>query len=112
MTPAELVRETRRRRGITQRSLALRAGTSQSAVARIERGDEDLTWARFTTLMVSMGEQPTLSSQPLKSRYDAWDMSAQRAMGTRSALLGALDFDELLSELAAQVRTKTREREG
>jgi transcriptional regulator with XRE-family HTH domain len=67
MTPAELVRETRLRKGLTQRSLALRAGTSQSAVARIERGEEEPTWPRFRGLMVSMGEEPTVTSRPLKS---------------------------------------------
>ena len=65
MTPAELVRETRLRKGLTQRRLALRAGTSQSAVARIERGDEEVTWPRLRALMVSMGEEPVLTSKPL-----------------------------------------------
>ena len=35
---AQLVREARSRAGCTQRALALRAGTSQSVVARIEAG--------------------------------------------------------------------------
>ena len=36
--PARLVREARRRARLSQRELARRAGTSQSVVARIERG--------------------------------------------------------------------------
>jgi predicted transcriptional regulator len=110
MTPGELVRETRVRHGVTQRSLALRAGTSQSAIARIERGEEELTWPRFRALMVSMGEEPTVTSQPLKSRYDARDMHAQRAMGKSSGLKGGLAFNKLISNMAVQVRAKTRER--
>ena len=38
-----LVRDARRHRGLTQQQLADRLGTSQSAVARIEQGGQNLT---------------------------------------------------------------------
>ena len=38
-----LVRDARRHRGMTQQQLADRLGTSQSAVARIEQGNQNLT---------------------------------------------------------------------
>src|SRR3954451_2952386 len=38
-----LVRDARRHRGLTQLQLAERLGTSQSAVARIEQGGQNLT---------------------------------------------------------------------
>lgn len=38
LNPARLVREARQRAKLSQRELAQRAGTSQSVVARIERG--------------------------------------------------------------------------
>lgn len=38
LNPARLLRDARRRSGLSQRDLARRAGTAQSVVARIERG--------------------------------------------------------------------------
>jgi transcriptional regulator with XRE-family HTH domain len=109
MTPAELVRETRLRKGLSQRSLALRAGTSQSAIARIEREAEGLTWPRFRALMVSMGEEPSVASQPLESRYDAAGMRVQRGMSLTWNLESGLAFDKLTSELSLQVKSRSRE---
>jgi transcriptional regulator with XRE-family HTH domain len=100
MTPAELVKITRERKRLSQRRLALRAGTSQSAIARIERGDEEVTWPRLRSLMLAMGEEPVLSSHPLASRYDAGDLIRDRAMSPEARLANGIVFNEFATELA------------
>jgi transcriptional regulator with XRE-family HTH domain len=100
MTPAELVRTTRRRKGLSQRRLALRAGTSQSAVARIERGDEEVTWPRLRALMLAMGEEPELSSRPLDARYDAGDLLRDRTSPPEARLANGIAFNEFATEMA------------
>ena len=104
MTPAELVRTTRERKRLSQRRLALRAGTSQSAIARIERGDEEVTWPRLRSLMLAMGEETVLSSRPVASRYDAADLLAMRRSSATARLESGLAFDKFASELAAGVQ--------
>jgi transcriptional regulator with XRE-family HTH domain len=100
MTPAELVRATRERKRLSQRRLALRAGTSQSAIARIERGDEEVTWPRLRSLMLAMGEEPVLASRPLASRYDARDLMRDRNMTPESRLVNGIAFNEFATEMA------------
>ena len=49
------MREARRRAGLTQRELALRLGTTQSAVARLERGGEDPSYQRVIEAVRACG---------------------------------------------------------
>ena len=70
MVPGELIKELRTEHGLSQRELAHRAGTSQSAIARIEAGKEDVTWGRLSGVLAAMGDQPVLTSTRLPSRYD------------------------------------------
>lgn len=100
MTPADLIRETRSRKGLSQRRLALRAGTSQSAIARIEAGTEEVTWPRLRAIMISMGEEPVLSGRPLQSRYDAADLMRDRASTPELRLTNGVQFDEFATKLA------------
>jgi transcriptional regulator with XRE-family HTH domain len=100
MTPAELVKTTRARKGISQRSLAIRAGTSQSAVARIESGAEEVTWPRLRALLLAMGEEPVLSSRPLNGRYEPLDLLADRRLEPAARLANGMAFDEFATELA------------
>jgi transcriptional regulator with XRE-family HTH domain len=104
VTPGELVKHTRVRHGLTQRQLAHRAGTSQSAVARIESGKEEVTWSRLRLLLLVMGEQPVLESAPLPGRYDAWDVLEQRSLPPATRLANGIAFNKLGTELAAAGR--------
>jgi transcriptional regulator with XRE-family HTH domain len=104
MTPGELVKATRERHDLTQRQLAHRAGTSQSAVARIESGKEEVTWQRLRILLLVMGEEPVLGTQPLPGRYDAWDVLEQRALPAATRLANGIAFNELGADLAAAGR--------
>jgi transcriptional regulator with XRE-family HTH domain len=63
-----LLREARVRQGISQRRLALRAGTSQDAISRIERGVESPTIERLTKLLFVLGERLELNTVPLGAR--------------------------------------------
>jgi transcriptional regulator with XRE-family HTH domain len=60
-----LLREARTRNGISQRRLALRAGTSQDAISRIERGVESPTLERLAGLLMVMGERLELNAVPM-----------------------------------------------
>jgi transcriptional regulator with XRE-family HTH domain len=60
-----LLREARVRNGISQRKLALRAGTSQDAISRIERGVESPTLARLAHLLTMLGERLEFTTAPL-----------------------------------------------
>lgn len=65
MSAAALLREARERQGISQRRLALRAGTSQDAISRIERGVESPTVERLAKLLLVLGERLELNAAPL-----------------------------------------------
>ena len=100
VTPAELVRQLRLEHSLSQRELAYRAGTSQSAIARIESGDEDITWKRLTSILAAMGDEPVLESRRLRSRYDFHDLMRERAMSPEARLASAINFNRFGSELS------------
>jgi transcriptional regulator with XRE-family HTH domain len=50
-----IVREARRRAGLTQAELADRAGTTQSSIARLETGATDASLARIDLLVRACG---------------------------------------------------------
>lgn len=101
---AQLVREARRGRGLTQRGLAEKAGVTQSALAHIERAAHDTLAATLDRLIGAAGYQiiliPTTSSsastwaeriyETLRTRTDAEEY-AFRALISLSDQLGAAD---------------------
>jgi transcriptional regulator with XRE-family HTH domain len=63
-TAAEALRSVRTGAGLSQRQLALRAGTSQAAISRIERGEEEPTLGRLANLLAVVGVRSSLMLEP------------------------------------------------
>jgi transcriptional regulator with XRE-family HTH domain len=79
--PSILLREARKRHGVSQRELALRARTSQDAISRIERGVESPTLERLSHLLMLLGERLVLDSEPLvEAARDAVPRSARERL--------------------------------
>ena len=62
MTAGELLRDARRRHGLTQKQLAIRTGTTQSAISRIERDQVSPTVATLQALLEQLNEELVLSA--------------------------------------------------
>jgi transcriptional regulator with XRE-family HTH domain len=99
-TPADLIKQLRTEHGLSQRELAYRAGTSQSAIARVEGGDEDITWTRLLSILAAMGDEPVLDSERLASRYHLNDLMRDRAMSPEVRLANGIRFNNFGSRMA------------
>jgi transcriptional regulator with XRE-family HTH domain len=62
LTPGQLLREARRRHGVSQARLATRASTTQSAISRIERDQVSPTVETLRSLLHLLGEDLVLDS--------------------------------------------------
>lgn len=85
---------------MSQRRLALRAGTSQDAISRIERGAESPTIERLAQILLAMGERLDLGVEPLETRVPAAELTAAAAMSPQERLREAASWNRVASELA------------
>jgi transcriptional regulator with XRE-family HTH domain len=70
MTAGALLRTTRRRHGLTQRQLAIRARTSQAAISRIERDLVSPAVATLAELLRLMNEELVLEAREVDGGHD------------------------------------------
>lgn len=77
MDSGQLLRETRRRAGLTQQQVADRAAVSQSLVARIEKGRVAPSFDRLLALVRACGFD--LDVHVVALDEDAWSMVEQGA---------------------------------
>jgi transcriptional regulator with XRE-family HTH domain len=96
MVGGELVREGRRRAGLTQKQLADRAGTTQSAIARLEAGRTSPTLEAVERLLRLCGFQLIVELAP----YDDSDVVQAEARLRQSV-------DERIAEMEAGLRAVT-----
>jgi transcriptional regulator with XRE-family HTH domain len=106
MAGGTLVREARRRAGLTQRQLAMRAGVSQPTIARIESGDVRPAFERILELVRAAGFDLDVHVVPLDE--DALAMAERNLQRTPEERLDALVAAVELYDAGR----KARERDG
>jgi transcriptional regulator with XRE-family HTH domain len=99
MSPGDTIRERRRERGLSQRSLARRAGTTQAAVSRIESGLTTPTWETVRALLLAMGYEPELGTRRLRGRWDPVHLSAAQASTPAERLQLAISANRLAGRM-------------
>jgi transcriptional regulator with XRE-family HTH domain len=75
MQSGELIREARRRHGLSQRRLALRSGSSQAWISRLERGEVSPSVESLDRLLAVMGESLDLKAMRMGDDEEdrAWE---------------------------------------
>ena len=98
---AEIVRGARRRSRLSQRELARRAGTSQAAISRIERGLEEPTLERLEQILAGLGWRPAIELEPIEVlEAEPARLRAEAGIDARTSIEGALNGLETTKELA------------
>lgn len=69
-TPRTLVRDMRLSAGLSQRALAQRAGTSQPAVVRYEKGGATPSWDTLQRLAAACGRRLKIEADPIADPHD------------------------------------------
>jgi transcriptional regulator with XRE-family HTH domain len=70
MTGGELIRDARRRHGLSQRRLARRSGASQAWISRIERDEVSPSLDSLERLLLVMGEGLSLQAERIGEADD------------------------------------------
>ena len=106
MDVGELLREARRRHGLTQKQLAIRARTSQAAISRIERGLVSPTLETLEKLLAMMNEELVLDAKPIDWGHDLTLIQANLELDVGQRLAQAeayADFAEALRDAGRAV---------
>lgn len=107
-SPGALIRDARKRHGLSQARLALRAGTTQTAISRLERGRRSPSVATLRRLLLVMGEDLDLSTRPLEHASDPVHLAAELRLSPAERLERAFAWTTFNDELRAAGRRSRR----
>jgi len=104
VTPGELLRSTRRRHGLTQRQLAIRARTSQAAISRIERDLVSPAVSTLAELLRLMNEELVLEAREVDWGHDVTLNRTNLSLTVAQRLDRLVPYARLARELDAAGR--------
>jgi transcriptional regulator with XRE-family HTH domain len=101
---ASLIRQARSDAAMTQVELAARAGLTQSAVARLERGGSNPTIATLANVIAATGHRLTLAAEPPRASFDEQQLRERLAMTPEERLATFTASSRNLGEMVRRVR--------
>lgn len=104
MTSGQLIRDTRLRSGLSQRRLARRVGTGQSAISRLEADEVSPTVETLERLMRAMGQRLEIGAVPPDRDYDPLHRRAAAERSSAERLALGISWNRTAGRLAAAGR--------
>lgn len=106
MTPGQLVRRARKQRGVTQAQLAVRAGTTQSAISRVESDLVSPTVDHLARLLACLGAELRLGAEPMSTWTDRDELLRWQALDSSERLNAAVGTLDQLGEIVGAARDR------
>jgi transcriptional regulator with XRE-family HTH domain len=100
MEAATLIKAHRKRHDLSQQALALRAGTDQAAISRIERGEISPTVETVERLLAAMGEELRMTAKPVAREHDPLHVASVLRRSPEERLELAISWNRLAGQLA------------
>lgn len=109
MQPGETIRRRRLANGLTQAQLARRAGSTQAAISRLERGEVSPSFETVERLLAVMGEEAVLQVRRAASDHDPARLRALRRRSAEDRWRLAASWNRLAGEFSrAGARARAR----
>lgn len=102
VSPGHILRERRLANGLTQKQLAIRTGSTQPAISRLERDEISPTFETFERLFQVMGEEAELVVRRPDGQYDRARLASLRARPPAERLALALSWNGLAGRFARE----------
>jgi transcriptional regulator with XRE-family HTH domain len=108
-----MIRRAREARGLSQRQLAIRSGTTQTAISRLENDELSPRVETLQRLLLVMGYRLDLAAMPMAGVLDERHHDEQLRMSVAERLASAAGWNEFSGELVqAGRRRKAATRSG
>ncbi len=102
--PGQIIRDRRLAHGLTQAQLALRVGTTQTSLSRLERGELSPTFVTVQRILFVLGETLDIEATPLVGDHDPAHLADLLARSPAERLELAMSWNRLAGEVAAAGR--------
>lgn len=106
-SPGRILREARLRHRVSQEQLASRAGTTQSAISRIETDRISPSVETLRELLYLLGEDLVLTSEPREWGVDRNQVKERLRLTPEQRLDYGTAFAEQVIEMSPNVREET-----